>query len=106
MVIYFEEDLGTAENVACIVEAEGDSWGDHDGAVVADIDELLETHFCVTLGVEGLYGWEVFLGESFVEPLGVTFLDVSTVCEHDLAEVARGECRVDVTFESSGGEIG
>ena len=105
-VIDVEDDLGRAEDVAGIDEGESDAFGDGEGAVVADGDELAEDVFGVSEGVAGGEELLVVAFAVFVEPLDVHFMDVGGVGEHDAAEVAGGGGGVDVAVEAVVAELG
>jgi hypothetical protein len=100
-----EDDLGGTEDVTGVDESECDAFGDGEGAVVADGDELAEDVFGVGEGVAGGEEFEVVAFAVFVEPLDVHFMDVSGVGEHDAAEVAGGGGGVDVAIEAVVAEL-
>jgi len=101
-----ENDLGGAEDVAGVDESDGDSVGDHHGAVVIEGDELPEAFFGVDFCVERVEGWEAL---AFAFPVGVGevgFLDAGGIREHDLAEVAGGRGGEDIAAVAPAGEVG
>lgn len=100
-----EDDLGGADDVTGVDESEGYAFGDGEGSVVADGNELAQDVFGVDAGVARGEEFQVVAFAVFVEPLDVHFMDVSGVREHDAAEVASGGGGVDIAGEAVVAEL-
>ena len=78
----------------------GDAVNHRYGLVVSYRYKLIERRGGIGLRVERRDWWKMFLREFFTEELGVLFLNVRTVHEHEPAEVGGGGSGENFPFES------
>ena len=96
ILLVFEQAHRGPQHMACILEGELRSRRNGNRHPVGNRDELLHDLVNVFFIVEGRNVTPLFLGK----PLGISFLDVGAVQEHDRAEVPCGMCRVDRSLVS------
>ena len=100
-----QQDLRRAEDVAGVEKGQRHPVGDRHRPLVAERHELAQAALGVLLHIERFDRRQAVLGAVLVEPLGVLLVDVGAVVQHDLAQVARCEGRVDVAREALLAEV-
>ena len=76
--------------MAGIVKGKRHAIGDEHWAIIVERNKLAPRALGIFHAVEGLHGWEIFLGAFARDVFGVVLLNARGISEHDGRQIARG----------------